>query len=314
MTLTTRLWALARWTAVAVALVGLGASVVVAVTYSGAASLTIPVQTAAGLGFVRVPAGTFLMGCVEADSGCLDNERPRHEVTFLGPSELMAAEVTVGQYARFIADTGYPVPPEPDYRQTGRHPIVLLSWDDAVAFCAWAGARLPTEAEWEYAARGGRTGLVYGRDNEISRDWANYGADQCCAGATGGADRWLNTAPVRSFPPNDFGLYDMMGNVWEWVGGWLDDDYYGSSPSIGPPGAATGYARIARGGSWLNFPAALRTSVRLPFAQTGQTSNIGVRCARDVQAAVADRACAGSGLRAILCGEQEPNHETFQAG
>ena len=270
-----------------VALVVLGTAVVAAATSRGTVAPNGALQVAAGLGWVRVPAGTFLMGCVEADTSCLDNEHPRHEVTFLQPFELMAAEVTVGQYARFPLDTGYPSPPEPDYRQTDRHPVVLLSWDDAVAFCAWAGVRLPTEAEWEYAARGGRMGLVYGWGNEASLDRANYGAEQCCAGATGGADGWLNTGPVRSFPPNDFGLYDMAGNVWEWVGGWLDDDYYGSSPSIDPPGAATGHARIARGGSWLNFPAALRTSVRLPFAQTGQTSNIGVRCARDVRAVVA---------------------------
>ena len=171
-------------------LVGLGASVVAVATFSGAMSSTIPVQAPVDLGWVRVPAGTFLMGCVADDTGCLDNERPRHEVTFLTPFELMAAEVTVGQFGRFITDTGYPQPSAPDHRQTNRHPVVLLSWDDAVAFCAWAGARLPTEAEWEYAARGGRTGLVYGRDSEISRDWANYGADRCCAGATGGADEW----------------------------------------------------------------------------------------------------------------------------
>ena len=260
---------------------------VAATTSSGSASSRAAAQATADLGWVRVPAGTFLMGCVEADTACLDNEHPRHEVMFLVPFELMAAEVTVGQYARFAIDAGHPSPPEPEYRQTDRHPVVLLSWDDAAAFCAWAGARLPTEAEWEYAARGGQAGLVYGWGNEASRDLANYGADQCCAGATGGADEWLSTAPVRSFPPNDYGLYDMAGNVWEWVGGWLDDDYYGSSPSIDPPGAATGYTRIARGGSWLNFPAALRTSVRLPFAQTGQTSNIGARCARDVRTAVA---------------------------
>ena len=255
-------------------------------TSRGTTAPNVAIQ-AADLGWVCVPAGTFIMGCVEVDTSCLDNEHPRHEVTLLQPFELMAAEVTVGQYARFVTDTGYPLLSEPDSRQTDRHPVVLLSWDDAVAFCAWAGVRLPTEAEWEHAARGGRTGQIYGWGNEVSRDRANYGADQCCAGATGGADRWPTTAPVRSFPPNDFGLYDMAGNVWEWVGGWLDEDYYGTSPSIDPPGAAAGYARIARGGSWLNFPAALRTSVRLPFAQTGQTSNIGVRCARDVQVAVA---------------------------
>ena len=259
-----------------------------AATSRGTAAPALALQGTVDLGWVRVAAGVFLMGCVEADTGCLDNERPRHEVTFLEPFELMAAEVTVGQYGRFVLDTEYPSPPQPDYRQTARHPVVLLSWSDAAAFCAWVGARLPTEAEWEYAARGGRAGLVYPWGDELSRERANYGADQCCAGAIGGSDRWLNTAPVRSFPPNDYGLYDMTGNVWEWVGGWLDDDDdYESSPSIDPPGAAASFARIARGGSWLNVPAALRTSVRLPFAQTGQTSNIGARCARDVPAAVA---------------------------
>ena len=272
---------------VAIVLLMLVAGVSADAATSRTAAPAVGRQRAVDLGWVRVAAGVFLMGCVEADTGCLDNEHPRHEVTFLEPFELMAAEVTVGQYGRFVLDTEYPSPPEPDYRQTARHPVVLLSWSDAAAFCAWAGARLPTEAEWEYAARGGRVGLVYPWGHEVSRERANYGADRCCAGAIGGADEWLNTAPVRSFPPNDYGLYDMTGNVWEWVAGWLDDDGYGSSPSIDPPGAAAGFARLARGGSWLNAPAALRTSVRLPFAQTGQTSNIGARCARDVRAAVA---------------------------
>ena len=245
-------------------------------------------QLAVDLGWTRVPAGTFRMGCVEGDRGCLDTERPRHEVRFLKPFDLMEAEVTVAQYLQFVRETGYAPPPGPDFGQTDDHPIVLVNWDDAVAFCHAAGARLPTEAEWEYGARGGIDGLVFGWEDQLSRNRANYGSDQCCAGAIGEADEWVNTAPVKSFPPNDFGLYDMVGNVWEWVGGWLDDDYYDQSPSIDPPGASAGYARIARGGSWLNFPSALRTSVRLPFAQTGQTSNVGIRCARDVTVSVAE--------------------------
>lgn len=253
--------------------------------------LTAPASAMAqafDLGWARLPAGTFRMGCVESDTACLDNERPRHEVTFLEPFEMMAAEVTVAQYAQFVADSRYAEPPSPDFPQTADHPVVLLSWDDAVAFCMWGGGRLPTEAEWEYAARGGRDGLVFGTSQELLRDQANYGADQCCSGATGDGDAWTNTAPVRSFAPNDFGLFDMTGNVWEWVDGWLDADYYSSSPRVAPPGAATGYARVARGGSWLNFAAALRTSVRLPFAQTGQTSNVGARCARSLRGAPAD--------------------------
>lgn len=261
---------------------------VVTVTGVGVAGSARVLAQAFDLGWVRVPAGTFRMGCVETDPSCLDNERPSHEVTFREPFELMAAEATVAQYAQFVANSGYAAPPSPEFPQAADHPVVLLNWDDAVAFCAWAGGRLPTEAEWEYAARGGHDGLVFGTTQELSRDHANYGADQCCSGATGDGDAWATTAPVRSFAPNDFGLYDMTGNVWEWVDGWLDDDYYASSPRIDPPGAATGYARVARGGSWLNFAAALRTSVRLPFAQTGQTSNVGVRCARSLPRARAD--------------------------
>ena len=222
------------------------------------------VAQAFDLGWVRIPAGAFRMGCVESDASCLDNERPAHDVTFLESFERMAADVTIAQYAQYVAQSGHAAPPSPEFPQAADHPVVLLNWDDAAGFCEWAGGRLPTEAEWEYAARGGQVGLVFGSRQELSRDRANYGADQCCAGATGG------------------------GDAWEWVDGWLDDEYYASSPRINPPGAETGYARIARGGSWLNFAAALRTSVRLPFAQTGQTSNVGVRCARSRPTARAD--------------------------
>ena len=274
---------LARWSAVTM----IGALVVAAAMLEAAHGRR-PAQVAADIDWVRMPQGTFSMGCVEADTACLETEHPAHEVTFLAPFELMAAEVTVGEYARFVSGTGYPAPSEPDFVQTAQHAVVFVNWNDSAAFCTWIGSRLPTEAEWEYAARAGRSGFVFGWGNEISRERANYGADQCCAGAADGADAWLATAPVRSFPPNDFGLYDMAGNVWEWVDGWFDDDYYAESPTIDPPGASTGYARIARGGSWLNFPAALRTSVRLPFSQTGQTSNVGMRCARDVRVAVAE--------------------------
>ena len=251
-------------------------------------SVVTPALAQPGGGWIRIPAGAFLMGCVDADPNCLDSERPRHEVSFVAPYELMVTEVTVADYAAFVSVAGHRAPSSPDFPQGGDHPVVLVSWDDAAAFCSWTGGRLPTEAEWEYAARGGRDGLVYGSIAELTRELANFGAPQCCEGATGGGDLWTNTAPVGSFQPNPYGVHDMVGNVWEWVDGWLDESYYANSPAVDPPGADSGFARIARGGSWLNFPAALRSSVRLPFAQTGQTSNVGIRCARDVAALAAD--------------------------
>ena len=232
------------------------------------------------LPWVQVPAGRFQMGCVPADGACLDHEYPRHAVTISRPFDLMATEVTVTQYAQFGRATGYPPPRRPDFRQEQDHPIVLVSWNDASAFCEWAGGRLPTEAEWEYAARAGRDATIYGWGDELSRERANFGTEECCRGAVARGDRWFNTAPVGSLPANDFGLYDMVGNVWEWVADWYGD--YPSEAAADPRGADSGAGRVARGGSWLNFPAALRVSVRLMFAQAGQTSNIGTRCARDV--------------------------------
>ena len=232
--------------------------------------------------WVRVPAGQFQMGCVPADAECLDSERPRHRVTISQPFDVMATEVTVGQYAIFLDSTRYPPPPLPDYEQAFDHPVVFLTWHDATAFCDWAGGRLPSEAEWEYAARAGHDARIYWWGDEPSRDWANFGANECCQGATGGADTWINTAPVGSLPANDFGLHDMTGNVWEWVDAWIDD--YPDEAVTDPRPTDTGYLRVMRGASWLNFPSVLRVSVRLPFAADSRTSNVGARCARDVAA------------------------------
>ncbi len=232
------------------------------------------------LPWVQIPAGTFHRGCVPADNECLGDERPRHAVKLSRPFELMATEVTVAHYLRFARVTQRSFPRQPDFKQTGVHPMVYLDWDDATAFCEWSGGRLPTEAEWEYAARAGHADRIYGWGDELSSDRANFGTNVCCDGVVDGSDQWLKTAPVGSFPPNDFGIYDMIGNVWEWVADWHAP--YGVGPVVDPDGPEMGFGRVARGGSWLNAPSVLRLSVRLTFDPNGQTSNIGTRCARDV--------------------------------
>ncbi|MGJ7441316.1 formylglycine-generating enzyme family protein [Aquipuribacter sp. MA13-6] len=135
----------------------------------------------------------------------------------------------------------------------GDHPVVHVSWDDAVAYCRWAGRRLPSEAEWERASRGGREGDRYPWGNEPPDEggWrANIWQGEFPSTNTA-ADGWVTTAPVRSFAPNGFGLWQTVGNVWEWCADWYDPGWYGRSPAKDPRGPADGGTRVLRGGSYL---------------------------------------------------------------
>jgi formylglycine-generating enzyme required for sulfatase activity len=222
---------------------------------------------------VKIPAGTIQMGCAPGDIECSNDEKPRHVVTISTPFLMMIMPVTVAQYRRFAKATRREMRSAPPFEQGDDHPIINLTWADAVAYCGWAGGRLPTEAEWEYAARGGRDGLKYPWGDSISHDNANFKG-------TGGRDRWKYTSPVGSFEANGFGLFDMVGNVWEWCADLYGDKYYASSPATDPQGPSLGSSRVLRGGSWEFGPGFLRTSLRGWIGPSGGVDSGGLRCVR----------------------------------
>lgn len=169
----------------------------------------------------------------------------------------------------------------------GEHPVVAVTWDDAVAFCRWAGKRLPTEAEWEYAARAGTTTQYWwGQGNPGTRLVENV-ADESAKHLlsvimSGYNDGAVRTAPLGSYETNPWGLYDISGNVREWVADWYDENYYKNSPAHNPKGPGSGELRLLRGGSWGNEPVAVRSACRDGDTPTSRRDGIGFRCAQDV--------------------------------
>ena len=218
-----------------------------------------------------VPAGEFTMGSVlKAD------EKPVHRV-HLNTFYMDKYAVTVGQYATYLEATGMEAPPEWEIMNQAQHqkrPVVNINWSDAASFCKWADKRLPTEAEWEKAARG-TDGRLYPWGNEPpTRLHANFGKKE-----------WANhmaLVPVGMFElgKSPYGIYDMSGNVWEWVNDWYDHDYYRKSPTKNPQGPITGKSKVVRGGNWLYLQDSLRSSFRFNADPSGRRFGYGFRCAK----------------------------------
>lgn len=275
---------------------------------------------------VRIPAGQFKMGAPEEESeregvGSFDNRsRPIREIVIAKPFWLARHPVTRGQFAAFVRDTGHKMGNtawtyersllgkwedkqrrgrgwrNPGFSQTDDHPVVCVSHDDALAYIAWlnakvgGGYRLPSEAEWEYAARAGTTTARYWGDTmDQAHRYANAG-DQSLKHALGrgadgfvlsdGDDGFPFTSPVGSFSPNAFGLYDMLGNVWEWCADvWADT--LKDHPANGLSNTTGDSSRRAlRGGSWVDYPWGVRAATRVWSGTGGRSSNTGFRVAR----------------------------------
>lgn len=262
-------------------------------------------------GMALVKGGCFEMGDAFGDGN--DNEKPPHEVC-VDDFYIGKYEVTVGEFKEFVRETGYHTEAEmgggcyywnsekwewkkdknkswenPLFSQTDRNPVVCVSWNDANAYVNWKGLksglryRLPTEAEWEYAARSG------GKKHKYS--WGNSApsgniADESAKSTfpkliilRGYDDGYVYTSPVGSFKPNEVGLYDMTGNVWEWVQDLYGEGYYKNSPKDNPTGPSSGKLRIIRGGSWGYGPIAGRTTYRGGYLQAFGNDDFGFRLA-----------------------------------
>ena len=214
---------------------------------------------------VVIPPGEFWMGSPDGEGYA--SEQPRHKVKIERPFAVGKFEVTWDDWEACVAMRGCDGRPTADGGLgKGHQPLINVSWDQAKSYVAWLSRmtggpyRLLTEAEWEYAARGVTSADAphppYPWGDKASHEYANYGADQCCQGKTEGRDKWLYTAPVGQFPPNAFGLYDMHGNVWEWVEDPWHDNYRGTPPTDGSTWREGGDAsrRVVRGGSWYYDP------------------------------------------------------------
>jgi formylglycine-generating enzyme required for sulfatase activity len=209
-----------------------------------------------GLTYVLIPAGKFQMGCSEGDTNCKPDEQPAHTVTIAKDFWIGETPVTQAAYTKVMKAN-------PSMHKGDQMPVTFIRWAEAEAYCKAVQMRLPTEAEYEYAARGGTTGVRYGELGDIAWYFVNSGG--------------LQAKDVKTKQPNKYGLYDMLGNVWVWLGDWYGP--YTAAAVTDPTGPPTGRERAERGGSWFSGPLTIRASARDFHVPEYRYTDVGVRCA-----------------------------------
>jgi serine/threonine-protein kinase len=236
---------------------------------------------------VYVPAGEFEMGAKTDDRDAWDGEPFPHSV-YLDAFWIDQTEVTNTHYEQCV-QAGHCVPPAtcewgaPTYGDPVKadEPVVCVTWTEAQAYCNWAGGQLPTEAQWEKAARG-TDGRIYPWGSVFDGTMANYCDARCEFEWKDGihSDGYTRLAPVGNYPAgaSPYGVLDMAGNAWEWVADWYEKYYYESSPSENPTGPTTGVYRVLRGGAWTSVPRSLRSTTRDFSAPDLRDDGVGFRC------------------------------------
>ena len=252
-----------------------------------------------------IPAGEFQMGSEDGD----DDEKPVHTVN-LDAFWMDQTEVSNAQFGAFVEESGYtteieksgssyvyvdgswgevdgadwqhPQGPSSDIIDLSGHPVTHISWNDAKAYCEWADARLPSEAEWEKAARGGLGDATYPWGNDFDGSKVNFCDVNCLRSQAdkNADDGYAYTSPTANFSPNGYGIHDMAGNLWEWTADWYSSDYYQNSPASNPLGSDAGSHRVLRGGSWTDHIYNLSSAHRGWNVSLYTSSSVGFRCSR----------------------------------
>lgn len=245
-----------------------------------------------GMVLAYIPAGEYLMGSADTDGSADPGEKPQHTV-YLDTFWIDQTEVSNAMY-KLCVNAAVCRPPlnlssnsRNSYYNNSLYknfPVIWVSWDDANKYCTWVGRRLPTEAEWEKAARGTDGRIFPWGNGSVAGNLLNF-CDVNCP-LSGGKDssiddRFNDTAPVGSYPDgaSPYGVFDLAGNVWEWVADWFSGDYYANSPLSNPTGPNSGQGRVLRGGSWYNDAGSARSAHRNGFDPSERTDRFGFRCA-----------------------------------